>query len=93
MNPYTVTPYLREFAFEPAQAPEDLTWQDAALCAEVDPDRWANCARYGPAVTSQGVADGTPMSGGLAFARFMRQLGAGSRDNPGPSPDVVKAGC
>ena len=38
MNPYTVSRYLRELAVEPAQAPEDLTWQDKALCAEVDPE-------------------------------------------------------
>lgn len=40
MNPYTVTPYLREFDFGPAQPPEDLTWQDAALCAQADPAEW-----------------------------------------------------
>jgi WhiB family redox-sensing transcriptional regulator len=40
VNPYTVSRYLRELIFEPTQAPEDLTWQDYALCAEVDPDRW-----------------------------------------------------
>jgi WhiB family transcriptional regulator, redox-sensing transcriptional regulator len=38
VNPYTVSKYLRELAFEPEQAPEDLTWQDAALCAQVDGD-------------------------------------------------------
>jgi WhiB family redox-sensing transcriptional regulator len=36
VNPYAVTPYLRELVLEPTQAPEDLTWQDLALCAEVD---------------------------------------------------------
>ena len=38
MNPYTVSRYLRELVLEPAQAPEDLTWQDLALCAETDPE-------------------------------------------------------
>lgn len=35
---YTVSHYLRDFDFEPVQAEEDLTWQDAARCAEVDPE-------------------------------------------------------
>jgi WhiB family transcriptional regulator, redox-sensing transcriptional regulator len=38
MNPYAVSRYLRELAVEPAQAPEDLIWQDYALCAETDPE-------------------------------------------------------
>ena len=39
MDVYAVNGYLRQsFALEPAQAPEDLTWQDAARCAEVDSD-------------------------------------------------------
>jgi WhiB family transcriptional regulator, redox-sensing transcriptional regulator len=39
-NPYTVTPYLRdyEFTLQPAEAPEDLSWQDKGLCAQTDPD-------------------------------------------------------
>ena len=42
MNPYTVAPYLREreFVFVPAEAPEDLIWRDAALCAQTDPDEF-----------------------------------------------------
>ena len=40
MNPYTVAPHLREreYVFVPAEAPEDLTWRDEALCAQVDPE-------------------------------------------------------
>jgi WhiB family transcriptional regulator, redox-sensing transcriptional regulator len=38
MSLYTVSHYLRDFGLEPAQAAEDLTWQDAALCAETDPE-------------------------------------------------------
>jgi WhiB family redox-sensing transcriptional regulator len=38
MSVYTVSRYLREALVEPAEAPEDLRWQDAALCAEVDPE-------------------------------------------------------
>ena len=38
MSLYTVSHYLRDYGLEPAQAPEDLTWQDAALCAETDPE-------------------------------------------------------
>jgi hypothetical protein len=53
---------------------------------------WANCQGNGPAVTYHGAADGTPMAGGLAFARFMRELGASTAMNPGPGPDVVR-GC
>jgi len=52
---------------------------------------WANCAGSGPAVQYNGAPDGTPMPGGLAFARFMRELGAGSAMDPGPGPDVVKS--
>jgi WhiB family redox-sensing transcriptional regulator len=40
VNPYTVTPYLRSFPLEPAEPPEDLSWQDLALCAEVGDDFW-----------------------------------------------------
>jgi hypothetical protein len=53
---------------------------------------WANCRGSGPAVSYNGAADGTPMPGGLAFARFMRELGAGTLQDPGPGPDVVR-GC
>jgi hypothetical protein len=52
---------------------------------------WANCAGTGPAVQYDGAPDGTPMPGGLAFARFMRGLGAGSAQDPGPGPDVVRS--
>ena len=38
MNPYTVSKYLRAFPLEPAEPLEDLSWQDQALCAEVDPE-------------------------------------------------------
>ena len=54
---------------------------------------WANCAGNGPVVHYSGAGDGTPMAGGLAFARFMRELGAGTAMNPGPGPDIVKAAC
>jgi WhiB family transcriptional regulator, redox-sensing transcriptional regulator len=39
VNPYTVSGYLREreWAFEPLEAPEDLRWQDQALCTQTDP--------------------------------------------------------
>jgi WhiB family redox-sensing transcriptional regulator len=40
VNPYTVSRYLREVAVEPAQHPDDLRWQDSALCAQADPDAW-----------------------------------------------------
>ena len=53
---------------------------------------WANCRGSGPAAHYNGAADGTPMPGGLAFARFMRELGAGTAMDPGPGPDVVR-GC
>ncbi len=43
MNPYTVSRYLRELASEPAalfalEDLEGLQWQDAALCAQTDPE-------------------------------------------------------
>ena len=36
MNPYTVSPYLRSFPLEPAEPLGIPSWQDQALCAEVD---------------------------------------------------------
>jgi hypothetical protein len=53
---------------------------------------WAACSGDLPAVQYNGAPDGTPMAGGLAFARFMRKLGAGTAEDPGPGPDVVR-GC
>ena len=38
MSLYTVSHYLRDFNLEPAQDQADLTWRDAALCAETDPE-------------------------------------------------------
>lgn len=52
---------------------------------------WAACSGYLPAVQYDGAPDGTPMAGGLAFARFMRALGAGTKMNPGPGPDVASS--
>jgi hypothetical protein len=52
---------------------------------------WANCRGSGPAVHYDGAADGTPMPGGKAFARFMRELGAGSAQDPGPGSDIVRS--
>jgi hypothetical protein len=52
---------------------------------------WANCRGSGPAVRYNGAADGTPMPGGKAFARFMRELGAGTEQDPGPGPDIVRS--
>lgn len=51
---------------------------------------WANCRGSGPAASYDGAPDGTPMPGGLAFARFMRETGAGSAQDPGAGPDVMK---
>lgn len=53
---------------------------------------WANCPGTAPAVRYGGAADGTPMAGGLAFARFMRHLGAVTAQDPGAGPDVA-GGC
>jgi murein DD-endopeptidase MepM/ murein hydrolase activator NlpD len=52
---------------------------------------WADCTGSAPAVHYNGAADGTPMPGGLAFARFMRELGAATAQDPGPGPDVVRS--
>ena len=52
---------------------------------------WANCGGSGSAVSYNGAADGTPMPGGLAFARFLRSLGAATLQDPGPGPDAVKS--
>jgi hypothetical protein len=50
---------------------------------------WAACGGSTPAVEYGGAPDGTPMPGGKAFARFMRELGAGTAQDPGPGPDVA----
>lgn len=52
---------------------------------------WATCSGDLPVVQYDGAPDGTPMTGGSAFARFMRELGAGTEMNPGPGPDVVSS--
>lgn len=54
---------------------------------------WADCTGNAPAVQYDGAPDGTPMAGGLAFARFMRELGAGTAEDPGPGPDAVRESC
>ena len=38
MNVYTVSRFLRDQILEPEQDGRDLTWQDAALCLQVDPE-------------------------------------------------------
>jgi hypothetical protein len=45
---------------------------------------WAAPSGDSPLVTYNGAADGTPMAGGLAFARFLRSLGAQTLEDPGP---------
>ena len=52
---------------------------------------WADCSGRTPVVRYSGTADGTAMPGGLAFARFMRGLGAATQQDPGSGPDVVKS--
>jgi len=53
---------------------------------------WAACTGDLPAVQYGGAPDGTPMPGGKAFARFMRELGASTQQDPGPGPDIAR-GC
>jgi hypothetical protein len=50
---------------------------------------WADCTGNAPVVSYHGSADGVPMPGGLAFARFMRELGAGTAQDPGPGADFM----
>ena len=52
---------------------------------------WAACSGDLPAAQYDGAPDGTPMAGGLAFARFMRGLGAATAQDPGPGPDTAGA--
>ena len=52
---------------------------------------WANCTGNAPAVRYDGAADGTRMPGGLAYARFMRELGQATAQDPGPGPDIVRS--
>jgi peptidoglycan hydrolase-like protein with peptidoglycan-binding domain len=43
---------------------------------------------YAPAVPYAGTPDGQPTPGGLAMARFFRELGATTLQDPGPGPDT-----
>jgi hypothetical protein len=43
---------------------------------------------YAPAVPYSGKPDGSPTAGGLAMARFFRELGATTLQDPGPGPDT-----
>jgi peptidoglycan hydrolase-like protein with peptidoglycan-binding domain len=43
---------------------------------------------YAPAVPYSGKPDGNPTQGGLAMARFFRELGAMTLQDPGPGPDM-----
>lgn len=76
-------------------APEGASVQAGATIATAWPGYpwtewgWAACSGDFPAVPYNGAPDGTPTAGGLAFARFMLELGAGTEMNPGPGPDVV----
>jgi hypothetical protein len=47
---------------------------------------WATPAGPMPAVPYNGVTDGSPTAGGLAFARFLESLGVKPLDDPGPGP-------
>jgi hypothetical protein len=47
---------------------------------------WAAPSGPTPAVPYNGTADGTPTSGGAAFARFLESLGVKPLDDPGPGP-------
>lgn len=51
---------------------------------------WGACSGDFPVVRYNGAPDGTPMAGGLAFARFMRTLGASTLQDPGPGTDIMK---
>ncbi|MBV8981623.1 MAG: hypothetical protein JO086_12040, partial [Acidimicrobiia bacterium] len=46
-----------------------------------------------PSVRYGGAPDGTAMAGGKAFARFLRSLGAPTRDDPGQGPLYEGASC
>lgn len=48
---------------------------------------WAAPQGDSPAVPYNGLPDGTPTTGGLAFARFLRELGRSTLQDPGPGPD------
>jgi len=48
---------------------------------------WAAPTGDSPAVPYNGLPDGTPTAGGLAFARFLRELGRTTLQDPGPGPD------
>jgi hypothetical protein len=45
---------------------------------------WASCDGADPLVQYGGAPDGTPMPGGVMFARFARRLGATTAQDPGP---------
>ncbi len=48
---------------------------------------WATPHGDSPAVPYNGLPDGTPTAGGLAFARFLNELGRTTAQDPGPGPD------
>lgn len=48
---------------------------------------WAAPSGDQPAVRYNGLPDGTPTSGGKAFARFLRSIGRTTLQDPGPGPD------
>jgi len=48
---------------------------------------WAAPQGDSPAVPYNGLPDGTPTAGGLAFARFLNELGRTTAQDPGPGPD------
>lgn len=48
---------------------------------------WAAPQGDSPAVPYNGLPDGTPTAGGLAFARFLNELGRTTLQDPGPGPD------
>jgi len=49
--------------------------------------------RHQPSTPYNGAADGTPMPGGKAFARFLRHLGAKTLQAPGAGPEYAGATC
>jgi len=53
---------------------------------------WASAPQI-PSTPYNGAPDGTPMPGGKAFARFLRHLGAQTRDDPGPGPEYKGNSC
>ena len=80
--------YAENISDVPAIGAHFTAGQQIATTIPGDPNielGWASGPRT-PTFPYNGALDGTPMPGGLSFARFIRSLGGSVRDDPGQGP-------